>query len=436
MAAQDVGFLSPELQLEQSSIDRKRKIAEALLAQSQQTPQGQMAGRFYVAPSPLQGIAKAFQAYAGLKGQERADEDSRTVGRRGAEALQAALAESLKLGQGTPGQTIQPDEQGMGMSPMQIPSVPGDFGAAYGRLAQAGPAAMQLGAPMIGSMQRQQENQETRAARIQDRVMQLEAAAQNAALGREAQERARQEAAALRREMQQGQQSFAQQQAEANRAFQSQMAADARANRQAPAPEPLEKIQTPEGPRLVPRSQAVGQRPAMAPDERRVMQADEKATARAQAAVSRADLVIGKIDEAMQKSGFFSTGATGAVLGAVPGTGAYDLGKTIDTIKANIGFQELQAMREASPTGGALGQVAVQELNMLQAVLSNLDKNQSQEQLENNLAQARKHFENWRNVMQQQAQGGTSEPATPSGDRRGSDRDAVNEALRKYGKPQ
>jgi hypothetical protein len=37
-----------------------------------------------------------------------------------------------------------------------------------------------------------------------------------------------------------------------------------------------------------------------------------------------------------------------------------------DTLLTTAGFQELQAMRDASPTGGALGQVAVEENKMLQ----------------------------------------------------------------------
>ena len=55
------------------------------------------------------------------------------------------------------------------------------------------------------------------------------------------------------------------------------------------------------------------------------------------------------------------------------------------TIKANIGFDKLQAMREASPTGGALGQVSNQELSSLQAVFGNLDQSQSEEDLKYNL---------------------------------------------------
>jgi hypothetical protein len=130
-------------------------------------------------------------------------------------------------------------------------------------------------------------------------------------------------------------------------------------------------------------------------------------------ALRQAEIVIGKVDEALNKVGFTSTGFTGAVLGQVPGTDAYDLDKTVDTIKANLGFDKLQAMREASPTGGALGQVAVQELNMLQSVIASLDKGQSQEVLTRNLQQIKKHYTNWTNaVSQAQAEsGGATEPA-------------------------
>jgi hypothetical protein len=141
------------------------------------------------------------------------------------------------------------------------------------------------------------------------------------------------------------------------------------------------------------------------------IKADEKDRAksfRSNAAVDRANTVIKNIDDALSKTGFFTTGLTGAVIGKFPGTSAYDLRATVDTIKANIGFAELQAMREASPTGGALGQVAVQELDMLQAVLGKLDPNQSEPQTRKQLGEARKHYENWKKVMQQGGYEGTN----------------------------
>ena len=53
-------------------------------------------------------------------------------------------------------------------------------------------------------------------------------------------------------------------------------------------------------------------------------------------------------------------------------------------------------MRDASPTGGALGQVAVKELDALQSSVSSLDLNQSPERLRNNLEQIKTHYARWR----------------------------------------
>ena len=53
----------------------------------------------------------------------------------------------------------------------------------------------------------------------------------------------------------------------------------------------------------------------------------------------------------------------------------------IATMKGNIGFAKLQAMREASPTGGALGQVSNIELELLTGVIGSLDQAQDDEDL-------------------------------------------------------
>lgn len=132
----------------------------------------------------------------------------------------------------------------------------------------------------------------------------------------------------------------------------------------------------------------------------------EKQARRTEGAIQRSDVVLGKVREAINKSGVTTTGPLGAIAKSIPGTGAYNLKSTLDTIKANIGFAELQAMREASPTGGALGQVAVQELNALQAVLGSLDQAQSQDELLRNLYAIEKHYSNWKRAAQQ----GASQP--------------------------
>ena len=136
----------------------------------------------------------------------------------------------------------------------------------------------------------------------------------------------------------------------------------------------------------------------------------------AETAAIKAKIVTDKVDEALAQTGFFSTGLIGEVLGKVPGTNAYDLDATLDTIKANIGFNELQAMRQQSPTGGALGQVAVRELDMLQATLASLKKGQSQPNLRNGLNQVKKHYMNWKNAVDQAAaqEGGSPIAAPPA----------------------
>lgn len=123
------------------------------------------------------------------------------------------------------------------------------------------------------------------------------------------------------------------------------------------------------------------------------------------AAKDKAKIVLGKVDEALNDlgGGYTTTGLTGAAVSIVPGTSAYDLRRTIDTIKANLGFNELQAMRQASPTGGALGQVAVKELEFLQSTIASLDANQSTPKIKNSLSQVKKHYNNWLKTLEQDA---------------------------------
>ncbi len=64
---------------------------------------------------------------------------------------------------------------------------------------------------------------------------------------------------------------------------------------------------------------------------------------------------------------------------------AHDLYNTLTTIKANVGFDKLQDIRDNSPTGGALGQVSTFELEQLQSVMGSLVQSQSEEQLDYNL---------------------------------------------------
>jgi len=105
--------------------------------------------------------------------------------------------------------------------------------------------------------------------------------------------------------------------------------------------------------------------------------------------------VINKIDQvyadAGDNNGWFETGASGALMRKVgpSGTAAYDLAQDIQTIDANSAFSALQAMRDASPTGGALGSITERELDLLKSTIANLDPNQSQDQFIRNLGEAK-----------------------------------------------
>ena len=95
------------------------------------------------------------------------------------------------------------------------------------------------------------------------------------------------------------------------------------------------------------------------------------------------DTILGQVDEGFPVTGVFSAAAS------IPGTKAHDVARTLDTIKANIGFDKLQAMRAASPTGGALGQVSERENVLLQSTFGSLAQSQSEDQFKRNLQRLR-----------------------------------------------
>lgn len=124
-------------------------------------------------------------------------------------------------------------------------------------------------------------------------------------------------------------------------------------------------------------------------------------TERARQQITVIDNVLSAVDEATSKIDWSTTGFVGSMARNVAGTPAHDLQQQLLTIQANLGFDRIQQMRESSPTGGALGQVAVQELNALQASVAAIAQSQSDQQLRDNLAKVKTHYQNWRNVITQ-----------------------------------
>jgi hypothetical protein len=57
----------------------------------------------------------------------------------------------------------------------------------------------------------------------------------------------------------------------------------------------------------------------------------------------------------------------------------------VESALSNVGLDTLQQMRENSPTGGALGQVPIQQQQRLEQVLGSLDLTQRKEVVEDNI---------------------------------------------------
>tara|TARA_R110000772_G_scaffold89304_2_gene185105 strand:+ start:2613 stop:3425 length:813 start_codon:yes stop_codon:yes gene_type:complete len=110
-------------------------------------------------------------------------------------------------------------------------------------------------------------------------------------------------------------------------------------------------------------------------------QAQQAERARQADSEARGKLIrfIGRASEigvdANDNGGWFETGTTGAFMrNFVPGTtAADDLVANTNTLRANLAFDALQAMRDASQTGGALGQVSEIELQLLESATANVN---------------------------------------------------------------
>jgi len=89
--------------------------------------------------------------------------------------------------------------------------------------------------------------------------------------------------------------------------------------------------------------------------------------------------------ELLESTGFFGAGA-GAHIGRIfSESDAATLENLVKSIKGNIGVDQLQAMRESSPTGGALGNVTERQLEGLQGLLGVLDVTGRPAELDANL---------------------------------------------------
>ena len=87
----DFNGLPPELAAEEQALNRKQQMANYLIQQGLQPHQGQMTGRFYVPPSPLQGLAGLAQVALGAYGTSKNDDARKDISGRSNKMLADAM---------------------------------------------------------------------------------------------------------------------------------------------------------------------------------------------------------------------------------------------------------------------------------------------------------------------------------------------------------
>lgn len=107
------------------------------------------------------------------------------------------------------------------------------------------------------------------------------------------------------------------------------------------------------------------------------------------------------IDRAISRIGPWTTGP-GALLSSIPGTEAKALEGDLNTIRANVGFEELNALRDSAPNGSSgLGQVTELENRLLQSVQASIDQLQGGENVAQNLGIIKKSLKEMRALQKQ-----------------------------------
>lgn len=119
----------------------------------------------------------------------------------------------------------------------------------------------------------------------------------------------------------------------------------------------------------------------------------DKATRAQRTKIDKSGTILDYLKVAREESGNpLATGLFGQLTQGLGGTPANRLKHTLVPLTSNIGFEELSNMRQNSPTGGALGSVAVEELRQLQGVLGSLDLEQGSEGLNRSLDKIETHY--------------------------------------------
>ena len=116
-------------------------------------------------------------------------------------------------------------------------------------------------------------------------------------------------------------------------------------------------------------------------------------------AIDDSKFVVDALNKATENTSAWTTGIPGVIGQMIPQTTAWDQAEAIKTVEAHVSFSGLQNMREASKTGGALGSIAVKELDLLGALKGSLSMGQKQETFRKNVGKILRHYVNANNTL-------------------------------------
>ena len=109
--------------------------------------------------------------------------------------------------------------------------------------------------------------------------------------------------------------------------------------------------------------------------------------------------ILDSVKDLKDRVSFQTVGIVGAIGKGAPASIPRNFANDLSALRANIAFGELTAMREASKTGGALGQVSNIELGLLESALAGLDQGQSPANFRKNLQRVEDSITRWQGAV-------------------------------------
>lgn len=375
--AQDFGnTLPPELEAERQRLLRRQRVADAAMMRGNSPLQPVTPG----APvSPFAGIAQILNAYTGARGQKEVDSGMTALGQKYNEGLAQAVRD-YTAGATT---TKQPDpfefdQMGEGTptpKPVEVPTDPRArvaqaMTSPYAPVRQLAQADYQMGERRVDRAEdrafREQQAREAREQRMREIEMRIADSRTAAA-----------ERAQLQRELAQMQDATRREIAGQSAALRQTIAA------QGGRP-PAGYRYTPDG-----NLQAIPGGPA----DTKIQGAYNADTA----ALSASEAALNRLGEQVNLVKSANLGRVTGLAGAlpnVPGQAGADAQARLDTLRQQVGFTVLQALKDVSKSGASgLGQVTEREHAMLQQQLGNLDKAQSEDEIRRVLGDIEKFVE-------------------------------------------